>query len=703
MNHLRGGRLILLAALFVTTLIWAGSASAAVGGPVIIGGDDLTDHGEVDPITGDLIDGWLYLQRALENVSPKVVRANDGSVAALGAEPSDELDGDAGAAIGRAAAKAGLTVDYYEGGAAIDGFFADLASGATKPRIIWIAGTGANNDIDDDDCCDESEALTVNAFAIAEFVNAGGGLVSHGSEYGWLFALLPGLEAIDSGSSDDLNLTPEGVAAFPGVTEQNINAGPWHNHFEGDFGGLQVLVRSLDELDSQTDEDAAVILGGASVSLPSMIVLSPPTAVNLPGTSHTVTATVTDLDGEPLVQTLVTFEITSGPNAGAGAQAVTDDNGQATFTYTSNGLLGTDTIEGCFFFRPDFQESTTETEAGIRRCDVATKTWALAVTPSTPTPPADIGVTKADSPDPVSVGSNLTYTLVVTNHGPGPAPNAQLSDTLPAGVTFLSVSTTLGSCSFAAGTVSCGFGTMSLNQSATVTIVVRVDQAGTIVNTAGVATSVSDPNVANNQIATSVTTAQGPFTPPATPEQPAPSGCSLSTGTPSVFAGVRSVVTVRARFDDGSARAGVAVTVRGAGKAQTVRTNGQGIARFTVLPKRAGRLTVRGAGCGAVLSVAAVMTRSCAALSVTPKSATVGGAAVVTVRIRIAGKPAVGVLVLARGAGLSASGLTNSAGVASLRGTATRPGVVTITVPGVLSCSKRVGVSGAFQPPELTG
>ena len=690
MNHLRAGRLLVLAALFVTTLVWTTSASAAVGGPVIIGGDDLTDHGEVDTTTGELIDGWLYLQRALENVSPKVVKANDGSVAALGSEadPSDTCC-NAGTAIGLAAAKAGLTVTYYNDDTGIEAFFDALAAGTANPRIIWIAGTGASNDIESQE---EADALTNNATAIADFVNAGGGLVSHGSEYGWLFALLPGLSDECCGSSDDLYLTPAGVAAFPGVTADNVNAGPWHNHFEGNFGGLEVLVRSSNVLDSQTDEDAAVVLGGASVTLPGAIVLTPGTATNPPGTSHTVTATVRDQASAVLPGVTVTFSVVSGPNAGAGGTGVTDVNGQATFTYTSNGLTGTDSIQASFV---DATQTT--------RSDTATKIWGVpSASPSAPTPPADIGVTKVDSPDPVSVGSNLTYTLVATNHGPGAAPNAQLSDALPAGVTFLSVSTTVGSCAFSAGTVRCSFGTLALGQSATVTIVVRVDQAGTIVNSAGVATSVSDPNVANNQIATAVTTVQGAFTPPATPETPVATGCGLTTGTPSVFAGVRSVIAVRARYDDGSARAGVALTLRGAGKAQTVRTNAQGIARFTVVPKRAGRLTVSGSGCG-VLAVAAAVSQSCAALSVTPKSATVGSATALGIRVRIAGKPAVGVRVLARGAGLSLSGVTNSAGEVTLRGTATQPGVVSITVPGVLTCTKRVGVSGAFQPPEVTG
>jgi uncharacterized repeat protein (TIGR01451 family) len=689
MTRHRLGRALLLAAALLTLLAWSGSAQAALGGPVIIGGDDLTDHGDVDTSTGDLIDGWLYLQRALENVSPKVVKSNDGSVAALGSADPGEGCCDAGTAIKLAAAKAGLTVTYYNDGTGIEAFFDALAAGTAKPKIIWISGTGAGNDID---TSEEVDALTSNAVAIADFVNAGGGLISHGSEYGWLFALLPGLSDECCGSSDDLYLTPAGLAAFPGVTDENVNAGPWHNHFEGNFGGLGVLVRSSDIQDSVTGEDAAVILGGASVTLPGAIVLTPGTATNPPGTSHTVTATVRDATGALLAGATVTFSVASGPNAGVGGTVVTNAGGQASFTYTSNGATGTDTITASFV------DAT-----GTTRSDTATKIWGVASAPPVSTPPADIGVTKTDTPDPVAVGSNITYTLVVTNHGPGAAPNSALGDRLPAGVTFVSVSTTRGSCAFAAGQVNCTFGTLGVRESATVTIVVRADQAGTITNTAIVGTTVADHNVGNNQIAVAVTTVQGPFTPPTAPEEPAQSGCLLTTGTPSVFAGVRSTVVVRARYDDGSPRAGVVLTLRGAGKARTARTNAEGVARFAVVPKTAGRLTVRGVGCGAALAVAAVRSQSCAGLLVTPKSATVGSGAVLTVRVRIDGRPAIGVRVLARGAGLALSAATNSAGVATLRGTATQPGVVSVTVPGVLTCSKRVGVSGAFQPPEVTG
>jgi uncharacterized repeat protein (TIGR01451 family) len=245
------------------------AAGAAVGGPVILGGDDLTDHGSYDTSTNQPVEGWLYLQRAIENVSPKVGRVNDGTIAALGSADSTGTCCDAGAAMHYAAEKAGLPVTYYNGATAIDDFFAALAAGTANPRIIWIAGDDSSNDIGDTGCSgpgSEGQSLIDHASQLDAFVSSGGGLISHGTCYDWLTALLPGITTVHSGGSDDLYFLPEGSSAFPGVTVGDINAGPWHNHFEGDFGGLQVLVRS-GEVDDASGNDAAVILGGAGVSL----------------------------------------------------------------------------------------------------------------------------------------------------------------------------------------------------------------------------------------------------------------------------------------------------------------------------------------------------------------------------------------------------------------------------------------------------
>ncbi len=236
----------------------AAPARAALGGPVILGGDDLTSHGGFDGTNN--VDGWLYMQRALENIKPNVTRSNDGSIAALG---SSVDGGGAGDAILSAATPVGLTVTYYDTGAEIEAFFAALEAGTADPAIIWIAGDDASNDL----CCDAEgpAALVANAQDIADFVSSGGGLMSHGVEYGWMTALLPGASTVTGGGSGDLYFTPEGLADLPALTEDDINAGPWHNHFEGDFGGLAVLVRS-NFVDDKDLQDAAVVLGGAQVT-----------------------------------------------------------------------------------------------------------------------------------------------------------------------------------------------------------------------------------------------------------------------------------------------------------------------------------------------------------------------------------------------------------------------------------------------------
>jgi len=56
-------------------------------------------------------------------------------------------------------------------------------------------------------------------------------------------------------------------------------------------------------------------------------------------------------------------------------------------------------------------------------------------------PRADLGVTITASPGTVRLGQDLTYTVIVTNHGPSDAPVASLAVTLPAGAALRSAMT----------------------------------------------------------------------------------------------------------------------------------------------------------------------------------------------------------------------------------------------------------------------
>src|SRR5262249_9179426 len=57
---------------------------------------------------------------------------------------------------------------------------------------------------------------------------------------------------------------------------------------------------------------------------------------------------------------------------------------------------------------------------------------------------ADMAITKTDSPDPVAAGTNVTYTLLITNNGPATAQNVVLNDVLPTGPSFVSAKFTGG-------------------------------------------------------------------------------------------------------------------------------------------------------------------------------------------------------------------------------------------------------------------
>ncbi len=118
-------------------------------------------------------------------------------------------------------------------------------------------------------------------------------------------------------------------------------------------------------------------------------------------------------------------------------------------------------------------------------------------TPSLEVVEADLSVTKTDSPDPVLLGSDITYTVVVSNSGPSTGSQVTLTDTLPGGVSFVSSAASPGTCS-GTSTVTCTLGSLASGDSATVTIVVTPNSAGDLTNTASVTATESDSSTGDN-------------------------------------------------------------------------------------------------------------------------------------------------------------------------------------------------------------
>jgi uncharacterized repeat protein (TIGR01451 family) len=114
-------------------------------------------------------------------------------------------------------------------------------------------------------------------------------------------------------------------------------------------------------------------------------------------------------------------------------------------------------------------------------------------------PSADLSVAKADSVDPVTSGTPLTYTVEVRNEGPDPAANVSMTDDFPAGVDFVAATSSTGSCERKGGKVTCTIASLANDEVATVTIDVTVTKKrGSITNSVSVQSDVPDPQAANN-------------------------------------------------------------------------------------------------------------------------------------------------------------------------------------------------------------
>jgi uncharacterized repeat protein (TIGR01451 family) len=151
-----------------------------------------------------------------------------------------------------------------------------------------------------------------------------------------------------------------------------------------------------------------------------------------------------------------------------------------------------------------------------------------AIAISAPGDQADLRVTKSDDPDPIGVGDVLTYTIEVENLGPMAATNVVLTDTLPAGVDFVSAS---AGCTHQGRRVTCEIGGLAASggqSRQTLTIRVRPRKADTISNTVRVRSAETDPQAANDSDTESTVVSPVPGPPP---PPPSPATCRGRTAT----------------------------------------------------------------------------------------------------------------------------------------------------------------------------
>ncbi len=113
-------------------------------------------------------------------------------------------------------------------------------------------------------------------------------------------------------------------------------------------------------------------------------------------------------------------------------------------------------------------------------------------------PGVDLAMSMVGNPEPVYLGSNLVYTITVTNNGPSAATNVIVNHTLPPSVVFVSATSSQGSATHSAGTVVCNIGKMEFASVVTITVTVTPAATGTISSSATVTSNESDTDLFNN-------------------------------------------------------------------------------------------------------------------------------------------------------------------------------------------------------------
>jgi uncharacterized repeat protein (TIGR01451 family) len=123
---------------------------------------------------------------------------------------------------------------------------------------------------------------------------------------------------------------------------------------------------------------------------------------------------------------------------------------------------------------------------------------------------ADLSVSVIDSPDPVTTGGALSYTVTASNAGPSQATNVTVTSTLPSGVAFVDAGGVGWTCSAIGQQVTCTTAAMPLGAAQPITIDTTAPTSdGSITETSSISTSTTDPG-ANNNSASQSTTVNAP-------------------------------------------------------------------------------------------------------------------------------------------------------------------------------------------------
>ena len=216
-------------------------------------------------------------------------------------------------------------------------------------------------------------------------------------------------------------------------------------------------------------------------------------------TTFTFTASLSAMSGFPISFDYATADGTAtAPSdyTAVGSTTLTIPAGAAGGTFNIN-VVGDTAVEPDETFVVNFSNPVHATLATTQATGTIVNDDAALVAS------ANLSLQKTSSAPTFHGGDTITYTLTASNAGPDPATNVVVTDVLPAGTTYVSATPSAGSCSGTL-TVTCTLGTLANGATATVALMVTVNGASPITNSASVTATETDANPANNTAAATI-------------------------------------------------------------------------------------------------------------------------------------------------------------------------------------------------------
>jgi uncharacterized repeat protein (TIGR01451 family) len=385
----------------------------------------------------------------------------------------------------------------------------------------FISGGNGTGIIVSDECSSLTVVLTNQGRAAATTV------------LGLLSSLTPGV-IVAQGTSHFPNIPPNGAAANPSAfivsTEPEFVCGTPVN--------LMLVVKC-----DQAIETNLIQLPSGTVGLP--VSFANPTPYNIPATSPLGVYSPVVVSGLGSVSSLtVSLYATTVYDYAFGIELISPGGATVTLLSEDYGGLGQNFGAGCVLgsettfddaagtsiingtppyigsYSPQEPLSTFNLLNGTNLNGVwmlhvfnafelaqdiaALQCWSLNITPNVcangggQCPGADLSLTMSANPPSVVVGSNLIYNLTVSNAGPSAASDIVISQTLPAGVVFQSISNYQAGVTQIASNLDLTLTNLPVYGTATVSVITVPYSSGLITSVATVGSPQPDPNPNNN-------------------------------------------------------------------------------------------------------------------------------------------------------------------------------------------------------------